>query len=521
MLLSLLAVSALMGDVHLYWNRPQSDFLQIRGEVGGPTEYVDLEGAVRAGKSTAPAAKLAMYGVEYPGIELAATRWSQDNLDAQIKPLWRDTAYNMGIPLRWNAQEEYDELDNGSRVYLRALKSSEDTNRYGKFAGKSLAVLWIDQPEEVPKDVVTAYVPARLSQIGFPHEFWATPNPIDHDHWLADWFPDQDDPQQRILAPHHHYIHTSIYDNRHILGDAYIADMEMQHPVGTALRRRFIDGKRGLGVVGDPVYAGYFQARVNGQPWHVVDRLAMDPRLPVYEGWDFGYRHPAVLWSQFVMGQWRILAELMGSNQSIDDMVPLALQVRGDLFANAKEIRSVCDPAGYAKSSQGLRQTAVDVLQEAGIHVPDFEMVKHYNHPATEYGAIQRTMQIMRATVRPGVPAMVIDRRCQTFITGLEAGYIWSEKAGYTGALGSVKRVEKDKETTYNHLQDTWLYTLLRYGSAGQTREQIAKQQEKEIQRQAKLSQRDFDEPHPAARIAVRKGLTRRGPTRFGRRAGY
>jgi hypothetical protein len=509
MLLPLLLASSLMADVHFYWNPPQSQFLQIRAVPGGPTKYVDFEGAVRAGKSTAPAAKLGTYAVEYPGIEMAASRWSQDNLDAQIKPLWRDTARQMGLGLRWNSAEEYDELDNGSRVYLRALKSGEDTNRYGKFAGKSLAVFWIDQPEETPQDVAEAYLPARLSQVGYPHEAWFTPNPVSEDHWLARWFPLDN------RLPHHTYIHTSVYDNRHVLGDAYIADLEQQYPVGSALRRRFIDGLRGLGVVGDPVYAGYFQARVFEQPWHVRDDLRWDTRLPIYEGWDFGYSHPAVLWSQFVFGQWRVLAELMGAQQSIDDMIPLALQIRGECFPGAREFRSVCDPAGYAHSSMGHKQTGVQILRDAGIVMPDFELVKAYNAPQVEYGAIQRTMQLLRATVQPGVPSFVVSSRCQTFITGLEAGYIWSQKAGYRGTLGSVKRVEKEKETTYNHLQDCWLYTILRYGSAGLTKVELDRQAEDEAQRALIRAQTDYD---PADRTHVPLMATR---TRSLNRGGY
>ena len=75
-----------MPRVDVHWNAPQSRFLTTCATVGGPAEYIDLEGAVRAGKSTPCAAKLARYAVRYPGIHMAAARWTQDSLDAQIKP---------------------------------------------------------------------------------------------------------------------------------------------------------------------------------------------------------------------------------------------------------------------------------------------------------------------------------------------------------------------------------------------------------------------------------------------------
>jgi hypothetical protein len=67
-------------------------------------------------------------------------------------------------------------------------------------------------------------------------------------------------------------------------------------PVSAAvLRRRLIDGQRGLSVVGEPVYSGYFQ-----RPLHVVEDLACHPEAALYEGWDFGPGHPCVVWAQFL-----------------------------------------------------------------------------------------------------------------------------------------------------------------------------------------------------------------------------
>lgn len=500
----LLLVSSLMARVDYHWNTPQSQFLLIQAVPNGPTEYIDLEGAVRAGKSTAPAHKLARYAIKYPGIHMAATRWTQDGLDAQVKPLWRDTANALGLKLVWHAGEEYDEVQPyGSRVYLRALKSSEDTNRFAKLAGLTLAILWIDQPEEADGKVVSAYIPARLSQPGFPHEAWFTPNPVGEDHWLGEWFPVDD---ETPLAPHHHYIHTSIYDNRRILGEPYIADMEAKYPPGSALRRRFVDGLRGLGVVGDPVYQGYFS-----RDWHVAkETIPFYSNWPLYEAWDFGWGHPAVLWTQYIKGQWRVLAEAMGSG-ALPDFADWAIEQRGARFPNAVRIESVCDPAGFAHDSQGHRDTAAEMLELKGILLAPHEIVKNYNHPAVEYNAIQRTTGLMRGTSSPGKPQYLIDPSCRTFIAGCEAGYIWSDK-GYTGSLGSVKKVDKQRDTVYNHLQDCWLYTLLRWGSGAMTQEQVDKMQTKLAAQEERRRQHDVDITERRASLARRHaGLGRGG----------
>lgn len=482
-----------MNRVDIHWNRPQSQFLTTAASIGGPTEYICLEGAVRAGKSTPSAAKLARYAVRYPGIHMAAARWTQDDLDGQVRPLWRQVARERGLELQWHADEGYDEIvGTGSRVYLRGLRASEDTQRYSKLAGLTLAVLWLDQPEEVSnddEDVILAYIPARLSQVGYPHEVWMTPNPVGNDHWVAQWFPTEGG------RPHHQLITTSIYDNRHVLGDAYIEAMEAQHPIGSAFRLRFIDGARGLGVSGKPVYAGYFQRVMShgGQsvPWHIRKNVLYDSRFPLYEGWDFGYSHPAVLWSQCVNGQWRILAELLGANQGMDDFADMAVQYRGTLFPKALRIESVCDPAGFAKSA-GLTGTVVELFQSKGIFFADYETVKGYNHPTTEYGAIQSTMKLLRQSVQ-GAPTVVVDDRCKNFALGLEAGYIWSDRQ-YAGTLGSVRTPEKKRETEYNHLQDCWLYTLLRFGGASMSFEQATRLQARTDAAAIRRAQRDVDE---------------------------
>ena len=487
-MLSLLLASLLMrADFH--WNRPQSQFLTTCAVAGGATTYIDFEGAVRAGKSTPCVAKLARYAVQYPGIHMGAARWTQDALDAQVKPLWRSMAQSRGLTLQWHADEGYDEVvATGARVYLRGLHASEDTQRYSKLAGLTLAVLWIDQPEEISnddEDVVLAYVPARLSQVGYPHEVWFTPNPVGNDHWIAQWFPLDE------ARPDYTYIHTSIYDNRHVLGDDYIASMEAKHPEGTAFRLRFVDGQRGLGMAGKPVYAGYFQRamRVDGVslPWH-VRRTEYDRRFPIYEGWDFGYSHPAVLWTQSVNGQWRVLAEYLGTNQGVDDFADAAVDLRARLFPQAFRFDSVCDPAGFARGA-GLHGTVADLFRQKGVAFADYETVKGYNHPATEFGAIQSTMKLLRQTTGTQ-PALIIDPSCRNFALGMEAGYIWSDRQ-YASQLGSVKSPEKRRETEYNHLQDCWLYTLLRFGAASMTVTQATRQLAKAQGAALRAQQRD------------------------------
>jgi hypothetical protein len=469
-----------MPEVRDYWNPVQSAFI-LADAVTWP--YVDLEGAVRAGKTTPLVAKAANYTIDYPGIHGALCRWTQDALDAQLKPRWRDWCATHGIRLQWHADEEYDEVvGTGSRVYLRALKGAEETSRYGKLAGLTLAFLGIDQPEEVPEDVYRNYVPARLSQPGYPHQVLLTPNPPGLTHWLAHDFP------ERNGTPGHLYLRTSVYDNRHNVGDAYIESLEQAYPEGHALRRRFIEGKRGLPTVGTPVYAGCFQARIHAQP------LRLNPNVPLLEGWDFGHSHPSVVWAQVLpWGELRVLGGILGTDQFIEDFAPMAVAQRHLWFGGEPdplgerelpcEVWSTGDPAGDQNNSQGTRVSAADVLREYGVML---YTIAGANHPDARDRCIQHLAGYMKRLTKQGAAFTVDPHRwlmvapegvieSTHFIDALEAGYIWDSRKIAHSVSPNTRRALKDG--FYDHAMNCIEYVVLAYGPAQPTKVDLAKQQ--------------------------------------------
>lgn len=496
LLLPLLVVRPLVerpapGVLAFNWNAPQSLFKQIHAVPHGPAEYVDYEGAVRAGKTTAPASKACDYAIDYPGIHMGAARWKDTDLFGQVVPAWRDMCRLYGLKTQWHPDEQYDEIQPyGSRMYLRALHTNELDSRYSKLAGLSLAVLWIDQPEEVPEDVIDAYIPARLSQVGYPHEVWLTPNPVDEtDHWIAKWFP----VDRSQLAPHHHLIQTSLYDNVNGIGEQYIRDMEAKYPAGHPLRRRFIEGQRGLSIVGTPVYANVFNRRL-----HVDDSVAFDPNLPLIEAWDFGHHHPAVLFSQFVRGSWNVLGEVMGHDQFIEDFTPWVLQQRAALCPGLREVWSCCDPAGARLDSQGINNTAVNVLNGHGVH-PRY--VDGSNSPTYRDAAIQKLSQALTKLSR-GVPMVQVHPRCRLFIDGLEAGYIWDDRSIANSVSPNTRRPRKDG--TYDHLQNCAEYSWLNFGPAALTPKDAQRETDR-VERMMNQARKDHD-PADRQRSSIPRG---------------
>lgn len=496
-----------MSVIALEWNRPQGVFIRAT------QRYVDLEGAVRSGKTTALVWKVIFYGLQHPGIHCMLSRWTDDALKAQLKPRFYELCPKEFLgpgpnPERgtgengWNADAQYQEFKNGSRVYLRGLKSSDEGMRYGKFAGLTLAVIGVDQPEEVPKDVYAALL-ARLSQRGFPQQMLLTPNPPGHDHWLADPESPFSFPEGNT-KPDHLYLTTEVYDNEKWLGKEYIKSLELIYPPGTVLHRRFILGKRGLSTEGEPVYGQVFKRRI-----HVVEALELIPHVALFESWDFGHKHPAVLWSQLDphAGTWNVLGEYMGTDEFIEDFAPRVISRRASWFPAAEEVWACCDPAGADNNSQGTRNNAISVLGDLGIY-PRF--VKGSNSYAKRDYAIQQIARYMLRMTKHG-PALQIDgRRAPVLVDGFEAGYVYDDGKHHLQALPNVRRPKKDGY--YDHLQNTAEYTMLNFlsglqvgvGSAADLRR--VRSVVGGADRELRAAQRDRDEFDRYRRPAVAAG---------------
>ena len=482
-------VSDVSDTLELTFSPPQGELLTCADR------YVDAEGAIRSGKTWACAQKIADYVLRYPGIHCFIGRWSESDLEAQVKPVWRDIAEQLRIPLTWHATEQYDALPNGSRVYMRGLKAGEQTSRYAKFRGLTLAVIWIDQAEEVPVDVASE-LKGRLSQPGYPHQLIWSPNPPSEGHWLATEFPEDNS------RPDHRYIRFTLRDNVRAIGASTVEAIEAAYPEGTAQRRRLVEGRRGLAAHGDPVYRGYFSRS------HHVQAVEMDPQVPLLEAWDFGHSHPCVVWSQVLpWGEKRILGGVMGRDMFLDDFAPIALGFRARWCPRPLEVWTTCDPAGDAESNQGARNKATDILRECGVIA---RPCIGGNHPSMRDTAIQRMSLAMRRRTERG-EAFTVNPRfiylgpqgakdVETIVDGLEAGYVWDDKALPFSAPNTRK---PKKDGWYDHAMNCLEYLELMFGTSVPAATEVQKADAKAL----RASQRDYD-PADAARVRV---MSRRG----------
>src|SRR5215470_13399506 len=71
-----------------------------------PTRELDVEGAVRAGKTTVCLWRELTAALDHPGIHILLARWTDSGLYGLILPLWRRICDQAGVALSWHPDEE-------------------------------------------------------------------------------------------------------------------------------------------------------------------------------------------------------------------------------------------------------------------------------------------------------------------------------------------------------------------------------------------------------------------------------
>jgi hypothetical protein len=429
---------------------------------------IDVEGAVRSGKTTLCLVKVLNLCQQHPGIFGLIGRFSDGDTDRLLKPLWRAICQKAGVVLRWNAEEGYDELPNGSRVYITGLKTQDQTSRYAKFRGLTLAFVYIDQAEELPHDVWQELL-LRLSQDGYPHQLLISPQTVGEDHWIAREFP-----HDRALKPGRSYYALATHDNAHNLPANYIREQEEAHPPGTPIHSTLILGKRGATIVGDPVYGtpadgarvgAFLRSRHEGP-------CAYDRLLALEVGLDFGKHHPCLVARQVsATGQTRFLGGLLGHDLMLDAFLTEAKRYLAVWFPNPAETRWCCDPAGV---SNPIGVDMSKLLKEHGI---DARYVTDSNSPAVRVALIERLSARMRNRALDGGEALIVanteDRwlrisahgavRHRMVADAFEFGYVWDP---HMVSVGSKQMRRPKKDGWHEHPMNVVEYLEANFGGA-------------------------------------------------------
>jgi len=390
------------------------------------------QGGFGAGKTLAGVWEAIDVSMAYPrNFGIIARRTYRELVDSTQK-----TFFDVCPPeliTEYRARDEMVTLKNGSKIIFRSL---DDPN---KFRSLNIGWFYIDEASEVQDEDIPTMLVGRLRLANVPWRGgWFTSNPSTVEHWLHEWFV-----KRPTVQPNRYFMVTArSYDNPY-LPPEYILALEQEYSPQWV--RRYLMGEFGFIIQGTPVFTNFNRAI------HVVDGLVVMKDRPVIRAWDFGFHHPAVLFSQIGPDHgWNALGEKMGDRVLLrkfaEDVV-----VHSNLKYPGAQFIDIGDPAGNSKGDKDPR-TSIEILRdEFSINVrtrryPKRRLIELIDQ---RLGMVRRDRQ---DTVRPVIQ---IDRTgCPVLIEGLEGAYAWPRTKE-----GRILREEPIEDGYFEHLQDCAQYT--------------------------------------------------------------
>lgn len=348
--------------------REALEFLGIHGEfLVDTTAEIDIEGALMSGKTIACLWKELDAMRKYPGIPILLGRWVDDQAKTLLRTEFEKVAAIHGSTFKWHDKLNYYEMGNGSVAFVFGLKtiSTDPEQRYGKIRGASFSRVYIDQAEQLPKDIAEELrarlrpdILARSKKISYPQQLTFSPNPTNFDHWLAKQFP------ETKIAKHRKYYSLSLFDNAHNLPPGKIEEMLATYPPEHPKHQTVILGKRGLTVTGDAIYDTTFDRATH------VKAVTWDRDLQLLEDFELGKHNPVWVAAQRTRrGGLVLLGGLFGERLMLEDFLPAVRRYSAEWFVpvvgKPLTVRTSVSPMGEHDSAGSDRYTLISLLREA------------------------------------------------------------------------------------------------------------------------------------------------------------
>lgn len=330
----------------------EPQFVGIHAEfMADTTPLICLEGARYSGKTWAACAKVVKSCLDFPGIEWLISRYANEETEKKLMPEFRKMCYRYGQSPEWNAKENAFIFPNTSRVEASGLRSSDKLGHLAKVRGLDKGGILNDQSEELPQDIGEE-LPFGARQSGYPHQVLYLPNPPPEEHWMSDFFPDDNSIVGRK------YYRVSLYDNPHC-PEEKLAELERLYPPTHPRYKTLVLGLRGPASVGTPVYESAFVDTLHVAP------LTYNPEIPLLEAIQVGQHHPVWLAAQRnYFGGIEILGGIMGKRLFLEDFLPIIQTHRELWFQQTKAAQLFCDPPPNLANS--MRFTNIKLLRDAG-----------------------------------------------------------------------------------------------------------------------------------------------------------
>lgn len=381
------------------------------------TPEILLQGSLSSGKTTAALVRLITHLRDDPGLEAFLFRYSDEDCRTKLRPSFEKVCSQMQIFPEWNNVEKCYIFANGSRCSSFGLRSVDTLSRYSKLKGLGVGELVGDEIQELPGDIALE-LRARLRQPDHPHSLVFICNPPPEGHWITKQWKDEstDAGIAANRALHRKVYSLSLYDNPFLPAET-LRELEAAYPPEHAKHSTVILGKRGVNVIGDPIYGELYSTTLHSRP------IPFDPAQVLYEAFDFGKTHPCwVVVQKPFSGGLYCLGGILGQEMFLDDFLPIVQQYRAEWFPDveSRRFRTCCT------SSQSLniyKDTQINQLKAAGFR-PVWN--PHGNDPDVVLALIEKIASYMRKRSATGKESFAVNDNQDRWLRASSEGITYS-----------------------------------------------------------------------------------------------
>jgi hypothetical protein len=361
-----------------------------------------------------------------------------------------------GIGRKAEHQLTFEQPD-GSLLYFEIIfQAIQDADVDAALRGIEFTTANMGEADQQSGDVLP-YLIGRALQQRFPPKRWFDPgteyltgvtgdlNPADPENWIYDVFEDKQPAGHKLYKQPSG--RSAQGENRLAISRETYEKMAATNAHRKDWVRRMVDGKKGFSREGEPVYDGY------DDDTHCGDQeLEPIKGLPLRLGFDQGVRGPAMVVSQWTPeGQLRVIDEFCPGRIGPTGFARgCKILLEKNYHGYAIEL-ATGDPRGFDGSDdefgdESMFQTVANVMKIIIVPAETNQLDPR----------LDGVRQLLRYTIRPGVPALLVSKRCKMVRKGFASHYRYKKRRGQEA--GTDPKPEKNE---FSNPHDALQYIVL------------------------------------------------------------
>ena len=401
----------------------------LNGEEQDHIPVLYIQGGVGSGKSRAVLAPVLEMLTTIPNIRILWGRQDFKDIKLSIMDKFFEVLPRELIVNKSEQYHYYDiqqEGDSVGRIYFNGLKDLSG------FGSQEFSVIVVTETHEM---TLNAYrtLKRRCRTEGGNNLMLLEGEPPNEDHWLAK----VTNPAHEEYDPDITFWQISTRENWDNLPSAYTGSL-LTMP--DSWQKKYIEGEFGFQPDGTPYYNGFKET------WHTGEFDWIKSK-PLICGWDFGFHHPAVVFTQIdLQDRWVWNRELMGNDITIDKFCDQVKEYINIHFPGANCVH-YGDPAVIQKTDKS-EKTSWEICYGKGFNII---------YKTSTYRERKEIIEQHLSTLIGGKPKILLDRRyCKTAVDGFLGGYHYPQRK--PGMEFTDKFEQPYRDGYYEHIMNAAEY---------------------------------------------------------------